>query len=74
MVWYSHLFKSVSQFVMIHAVKGFIIVNETEVDVFLKFPCFLYDSANVGNLYSSSCAFPKPLELLKVLGSCTAED
>ena len=60
MVWYSHLFKSVSQFVMIHAVKGFIIVNETEVDVFLKFPCFLYDPMDVGSLISGSFAFSKP--------------
>ena len=50
MVWYSHLLKNFPQFVVIHTVKGFLIVNETEVDVFLKFPCFLYDPANVGNL------------------------
>ena len=56
MVWYSHLFKSFPQFVMIHTVKGFSIVNETEVDVFLEFPCFFYDPANVGNLISGSSA------------------
>ena len=44
---------------MIHIVKGFSIVNETEVDVFLKFPCFLYDPVNVGNLISGSSAFTK---------------
>ena len=60
MVWYSHLFKSFPQFVMIHTVKGFSIVNETEVDVFLEFPCFLCDPANVGNLVSGSSAFSKP--------------
>ena len=54
MVLYSHLFKSFPQFVMIHTVKGISIVNETEVDVFLEFPSFLYDPANVGNLISSS--------------------
>ena len=42
---------------MIHTVKGFSIVSETEVDVFLEFPCFLYDSANVGNLIPSSLPF-----------------
>ena len=47
MVWYSHLFKSFPQFIMIHTVKGFCVVDETEVDVFLAFPGFLYDPANV---------------------------
>ena len=56
MIWHSHLFKSFPQFVMIHTVKGFSIVNETEVDVFLEFPCFFYDPANVGNLISGSSA------------------
>ena len=60
MVWYSCLFKSFPQFVMIHTVKGFSIVNETEVDVFLEFLCFLYDPANVGSLISGSPAFSKP--------------
>ena len=44
---------------MIHTVKGFSIVNETEVDVFLEFPCFLYDPVNIGNLISGSSAFSK---------------
>jgi len=56
MIWYSHLFKSFPQFVMIHTVKDFSIVSETEVDVFLEFPCFFYDPANVGNLISGSSA------------------
>ena len=60
MVWYSHLFKSFSRFVMIHTVKGFSVVDETEVDVFLKFPFFLYDPANVGNLIFGSSSFSKP--------------
>ena len=60
MVWYSHLCKSSPQFVMIHTVKGFIIVGETEVDVFLELPSFLCDPVNVGNLISGSSAFSKP--------------
>ena len=57
MVWHSHLFKNFLQFVVIHIVKGFSVVNETEVDDFLEFPCFLYDPANVGNLISGSLVF-----------------
>ena len=60
MVWYSHLFKSFPQFVMIHTVKGFSVVNEAEIDVLLEFPCFLYDPANVDDLISDSFAFSKP--------------
>jgi len=45
---------------MIHTVKGFSVVNEIEVDIFLKFPCFLYNPANVGNLISGSSAFSNP--------------
>ena len=53
---------------MIHRVKGFCIVDETETDVFLKFPCFLYDPANVGYLISGSSAFSKPrLDIWKFL-------
>ena len=59
MVWYSHLSKSFPQFVMIHIVKGFSVANETEIDVFLKFSCFLYNTANVGSLISSSSSFAK---------------
>ena len=59
MVWYSHLFKNVLQFVVIHTVKDFSIVSEAEVDVFLEFPYFLSDPANVGNLISGSSAFSK---------------
>ena len=60
MVWYSRLSKSSPQFVMIHTVKGFSIVNETEIDVFLKFSCFLCNPVNVGNLISGSSSFSKP--------------
>ena len=59
MVWYSPLFKNLSQFIMIHTVKGLSIIDETEVDVFLEFPSFLHDPANVGNLTSGSSAFSK---------------
>ena len=59
-ILYSHLFKSCPQFFMIHIVKGFCVINETEVYVFLECPCFLYDPMNVGNLISSSSAFSKP--------------
>ena len=55
MVQYSHLFKNFPQFVVIHIVKGFSIVNEA--DVFLEFSCFLCDQTNVGNLISGSSAF-----------------
>ena len=68
MVWYSHPFKSFPQFIMIHTVKGFGIVNETEIDAFLKFPSFLYDPVNIGNLISSSSSFSKPnLDIWKLL-------
>jgi len=58
-VWYSHLFKNVPQFVVIHTVKGFGIVNKAEVDVFLELSCFFNDPMNVGNLISGSSAFSK---------------
>ena len=54
---YSHLFKNFPQFVVIHTVKGCRVVNEAEVDVFLEFPCFLYDPRSVGNLISGSSAY-----------------
>ena len=57
--WYSHLLKNFPQFVVIHLVKGFGIVNKAEIDVFLKFFCFLYDPTDVGNLISGSSAFSK---------------
>ena len=60
MIWYSHLFKNFLQFIMVHTVKGFNAVSETEVNVFLEFPCFLYDPPDIGNLVSGSSAFSKP--------------
>ena len=59
MVWYSHLFKNFPQFVVIHTVKGFSVVSEAKVDLFMESPCFVYDPANVGNLISGSSAFSK---------------
>ena len=59
MVWYFHLFQSFPQFIVIHTVKGFIIVNEAEVDVFLELSCFFSDPVDVGNLISGSSAFSK---------------
>ena len=58
-VWYSHLFKNFLQFVVIHTVKGFGIVNKAEVDVFLEFSCFFYDPKDADNLISASSAFSK---------------
>ena len=58
-VWYSHLFKNCPQFVVIHTVKGFGIINKAEVDVFLVFSCFFDDPMDVGNLISDSSAFSK---------------
>ena len=58
MVWNSHLFKNF-QFIVIHTVKGFSVVSETEVDVFIEFSCFFYDPVDVGNLISDSSAFSK---------------
>ena len=59
MVWYSHLFKNFPQFVVIHTVKGFGMVNKVEVDVFLELSCFFSDPVDVGNLFSGSSAFSK---------------
>ena len=56
---FSHLFKNFLQFVVIHIVKGFSIVNEIDIDFFLEFPCFFYGPVEVGNLISGSAAFLK---------------
>ena len=77
MVWYSHLFQNFPQFIVIHTVKGFGIVNKAEVDVFLELSCFFDDPTDVGNLISGSSDFSKTnLKFktnLEVQGSCTAE-
>ena len=59
MVWDSHLLKNFPQFVVIHTVKGFDIVNKAEIDVFLELSCFFDDPADVANLISGSSAFSK---------------
>ena len=59
MLLYSHVFKNFPQFVVIHAVKGFGIVNKTEIDVFLELSCFSHDPVDVGNLISGSSTFSK---------------
>ena len=59
MVWYSHLLKNFPQFVVIHTVKGFGIVNKTEIDVFLELSCFFDNPVDVGNFISGSSAFSK---------------
>ena len=58
-VWYSHLFQNFPQFIVMHTVKGFVIVNKAEIDVFLELSCFVDDPADVGNLISGSSAFSK---------------
>ena len=59
MVWYSHLLKNFPQFVVVHTVKGFGIVNKAEIDVFPELSCFFDDPADLGNLISGSSAFSK---------------
>ena len=60
-VWYSHLFWNFLQFVVIHTVKEFGVVNKTEVEVFLELSSFFSDPADVGNLISGSSAFSKTI-------------
>ena len=59
MVWYSHLFENFPQFIVIHTVKGFGLVNKAEIDVFLELSSFFDDPADVANLTSGSSAFSK---------------
>ena len=73
-VWYFHLFKNFQEFVVVHTVKGFGIVNKAEIDVFLELSCFFDDPKNVGNLISDSSAFCKTsLNIWKFMGSCAIE-
>ena len=58
-VWYSHLFQNFPQFLVIHTVKGFDVVNKAEIDIFLELSCFFDDPADVGNLISGFSAFSK---------------
>ena len=59
MVWYSHPFQNFSQFIVIHTVEGFGIVNKAEIDVFLELSSFFNDPTDISNLISGSSAFPK---------------
>ena len=59
MVWYSHLLKNFPEFIVIHTIKGFGIVNKAEIDVFLELSYFFHDPVDVGNLISGSSAFSK---------------
>ena len=59
MVWYSQLFQNFPQFIVIHTVKGFGIINKAEIDVFLELSCFFNDPVYLGNLISGSSAFSK---------------
>ena len=59
-VWYSHLFKNFPQFIVIHTVKGFGIVNKAEIDIFLQLTIFFDDPTDIGILISSSSAFLNP--------------
>ena len=65
MVWYSHLFKNFPQIVVTHTVKGFGMISEAEVDVFLELSCFFDDPVDVGNLISGSSAFLNPVVLFQ---------
>ena len=59
MVWYPHVFQNFPQFIVIHTVKGFGIVNKAEIDAFLELSCFFHDPVDVGNLISGSSVFSK---------------
>ena len=75
MVWYSQLLKNFPPFIVIHRVKGFGVINKTEVDVFLELSCLFNDPADVGNLISVFSAFSKArcFEHLEVHGSHIVE-
>ena len=73
MVWYSYPFKNFPQFVVIHTIKGFGIVNKTEIYDFLELSCFFDDPMDVGNLISGSSAFSKSIVNMEILSSCTVE-
>ena len=75
MAWHSNILENFPQFVVIHTVKGFGIVNKAEIDVFMELSCFFDDPVDVGNLISGSSAFSKAsLSIyLKVHSSCIVE-
>ena len=65
MVWYSHLFQNFPQFIVIHTVKGFGIVNKAEIEIFLELSCFFGDPADVGNLIQNIIlGYKEKLELI----------
>ena len=68
-VWYSHLFQNFPQFIVIHTVEGFGVVNKAEIGVFLELSCFFDDPADVGNLISGSSAFSKTSLYVKLIHS-----
>ena len=72
MVWYSHLLKNFPQFVVIHTVKGFGIVNKLEIDVFLELSYCFDEPVDVGNLVSGSFSFQLE-NLVHLFGSCIVE-
>ena len=73
MVWYPHLFQNFPQFIVIHTVKDFGIVNKAEIDDFLELSCFFDDPVHVGNWISGLSAISKMLEHLEIHGSCITE-
>ena len=73
MVWYCHLFLNFPQFIVIHTVKDFGIVDKAEIDDFLELSCFFDDPVHVGNWISGLSAFSKMLEHLEIHGSRIAE-
>jgi len=64
-VWYPRLFQNFPQFIVIHTVKGFVIVNKAEIDVFLELSCFFDNPADVGNLISGFCLSKTNLNIWK---------
>ena len=70
MVWYSHLFQNFPQFIVIHSVKGFGVVNKVEVDIFLELSFFFSDPTNVDNLICGSSAFSAAAAVAQSLQSC----
>ena len=73
MIWYSHLLKNFPQFLVILTVKGFSVVNEAEVDVFMELSCFFDDPMDVDNLISGSSTFSISSSNLDIHNSCTVE-
>ena len=63
MIWYSHLFQNFPQFIVIHTVKGFGIVNKAEIDVFLELSCFFDDPVDIGNFTNTQTTWPASWEI-----------